>query len=575
MTSRAAGAAMREYQTKSEHLTIYLVKDSALRDEQIIETGKAKRPVDLKISSGSARLYVKDGPPPTKPAWANFLIANQEVPEDLFEGRRSEGAALIFRAESAVFVLTFGTGFHLLELDFVVRDFGLRVALGSIDPDKLKSLDKSSYASNPLNMRSQSPKDVDIFDLLINTETDLVYAITGASTEPLFGSHITGRDALTIAPEITFNDLPKVLTEALRRYSSGVPERFSWIEDLRRVKDSDTLEILDMELTELLQMDDLPDNVWLGEPEIVDWESQIGYSFDLRERTLVHKTLQLHQLIEYMVDAGEELTAAALRSRVIYPIDEHFAPLRKWSAYRCLYAEIASGPETYILRNGDWHQVKQSFIQRVEGQLSKLEVDTIEMPAFKHDSETAYNASVASDSTGYELLDRKTVQFGGAYDKIEFCDLVRNGRDLIHVKVYKNSATLSHLFAQGSVAAEAFVADEVFRAKLNEQLPAGIKLRDPTARPNASDYRIVYAIVTTKNLPQALPFFSKVTLKNAIASLIALGLGVAIARIAIDPEFASTASCKPSRRARAAAPALAQLVQTPDRRPRPPAASQA
>jgi uncharacterized protein (TIGR04141 family) len=556
---------MREHQAKSEHLTIYLVKDSALHDEQILDTSKTKRPVDLEISSGSARLYVKDGPPPTRPAWASFLIANQDVPEDLFEGRRSEGAVLIFRTENTAFALTFGTGFHLIELDFVVRDFGLRVALGSIDPDKLKSLDKSSYASNPLNMRSQSPRDVDIFDLLINTETDLVYAITGASTEPLFGSHVTGRDALTISPEITLDDLPNVLTEALRRYNGGVPERFSWIEDLRRVKDNEILQILDMDLTELLQAESLPDNLWLGEPEIVDWESQMGYSFDLRERTLVHKTLQLHQLIEYMAQNGEEPTAAALKSRPIYPIDEHFTPLRKWTAYRCLYAEIASGPQTYILRNGEWHEIKQNFIQRVDAQLLKLEVDTIEMPVFKHDSETAYNASVAEDSDGYELLDRKTVQFGGAYDKIEFCDLVRNGRDLIHVKVYKNSATLSHLFAQGSVAAETFVADEVFRTKLNDQLPAGIKLLDPTARPNASNYRIVYAIVTTKDLPLALPFFSKVTLKNAIASLGALGFGVAIAKIALDPEFANTASCKPSRQTRAAVPELARPAQRPAR----------
>lgn len=75
--------------------------------------------------------------------------------------------------------------------------------------------------------------------------------------------------------------------------------------------------------------------------------------------------------------------------------------------------------------------------------------------------------------------------------------------------VVLDSATLSHLFAQGSVAAETFIADEVFRTKLNDQLPAGIKLRDPAARPNAGDYRIVYAIVTTKDLPHALPFFSK------------------------------------------------------------------
>lgn len=561
---------MREHPAKSEHLTVYLVKDAALRDDQIVDTSKAKNPVDLKIASGSARLYVKKGPPPTKPVWANFLIENQDMPEGLFEGRRSEGAVLIFRKDDSTFALTFGTGFHLVELDFVVRDFGLRVALNSSDPDRLRSLDKSSYESNPLNMRSQSPRDADIFDLLINTETDLVYAITGISTEPLFGSHVTGRDALTITPEIKLDDLPAVLAEAFRRYNGGVPERFSWIEDLRRVKDSELREILDMELSSLLQADRLRDNVWLGEPEIVDWESQIGYSFDLRERTLIHKTLQLPTLIEYLAERGDEPTATALKRHLIYAIDDHFTPVKKWSAYRCLYAEIASGPETYILRNGDWHEVKQSFIQRVDGQLSKLEIDTIEMPAFKHDSETAYNASVAADAAGYELLDRKMVQFGGAYDKIEFCDLVRNGRDLIHVKVYKSSATLSHLFAQGSVAAETFVADELFRRKLNEQLPTGIKLRDPAVRPNPADYRIVYAIVTVKDIPQTLPFFSKVTLKNAIASLGALGFEVAIAKIAPDPEFINTATCKPSRRTRAAAPNLAKVEQRLSWRSGPP-----
>ncbi|MDN7746899.1 DUF6119 family protein [Burkholderia multivorans] len=160
---------------------------------------------------------------------------------------------------------------------------------------------KASYESNPLNTRSQSPRDADIFDLLINTETDLIYAITGTSTEPLFGSHVTGRDALTISPEITLDDLPTVLAEAFRRYERGLPERFAWVEDLRREKNSDTLQILDMELSSILQANHLPDNVWLGEPEIVDWESQIGYSFDLRERTLIHKTLQLTTLLEYMV----------------------------------------------------------------------------------------------------------------------------------------------------------------------------------------------------------------------------------------------------------------------------------
>lgn len=47
-----AGAMMREHQSKREHLTIYLVRDAKLKDEQIVKTDRAKPPVDLKISDG-------------------------------------------------------------------------------------------------------------------------------------------------------------------------------------------------------------------------------------------------------------------------------------------------------------------------------------------------------------------------------------------------------------------------------------------------------------------------------------------------------------------------------------------
>jgi uncharacterized protein (TIGR04141 family) len=177
-----------------------------------------------------------------------------------------------------------------------------------------------------------------------------------------------------------------------------------------------------------------------------------------------------------------------------------------------------------------------------------------------------YNESVAHDTAGYELLDKKNVSFGGSYDKIEFCDLVRDGHELIHVKFYRSSATLSHLFAQGSVSAETFVKHQDFRVKLNEKLPAGIKLIDPLVRPAAEKYRVVYAIATVKTLPAELPFFSKVTLKNAVMTLRALGFGVALAKIDVDPEFLKTASYKPADTA--SAPSSAAMASPAKRKGR-------
>ena len=61
---------------------------------------------------------------------------------------------------------------------------------------------------------------------------------------------------------------------------------------------------------------------------------------------------------------------------------------------------------------------------------------------------------------------------------------------------------------------------------------------------------------------------------EAIGSLGALGFRVAIARIAIDPAFASTASYRASRRARAAVPELVPLTPRPTQRLGPSAATQ-
>jgi uncharacterized protein (TIGR04141 family) len=336
-----------------------------------------------------------------------------------------------------------------------------------------------------------------------------------------------------------------------------MPERFSWVDNVNRVREPDTLEILDLMLTDLLQADPPGENVWLGEPEIVDWEAQTGYSFDQRARTARHPTLQLRQLIDYMADHGVKPSAESFKDQAVHVNDANYESIKRWSAYRCVYAELPMDGNTFILRNGTWHAVSDDFVSRIDNALSSLEIDKQVMPIYKHPSEGAYNESVAHDTTGYELLDKKNISFGGAYDKIEFCDLVRDGYELIHVKFYRSSATLSHLFAQGSVSAETFVKHQDFRVKLNEKLPAGIKLADPLIRPPAEKYRVVYAIATTKTLPTELPFFSKVTLKNAIMTLRALGFSVALAKIDVEPEFLKTASYKPAEPTSAASSSAA------------------
>ncbi|HEX6704715.1 MAG TPA: TIGR04141 family sporadically distributed protein [Albitalea sp.] len=535
---------MKQRKQRRERLSIYLAKDGAAEDGTILKTEDALPAIVLNTSGAVVRLFVKRERPGAPPPWTALFSSRPEVPDGTFGVTRTVGAALTVRRNGRTFVLTFGSGFHLLNTESIERDFGLRVALNSVEPSKLRSVDKASYDHNPLNSRTQSTTDVDIFDLNTDSELDMLYAVTGVSRVPLFGSHVTGRDALTLMVETGLDGFASILDEAIERYTSKLPAEFEWIDNVRKVKDTETIEILDLLLNDAL-CDSAQSTVWLGEPEMVDWEGQLGYSFDMYANTARHVVLQLKDLIDHLEKKGRDLTVETLKATWVHVNNNDYQLVRAWSAYRCTYAEVSDGDDRFLLRSGIWYQVSADFVKTVDAYLSGLHSYAYEFPVYSYSDEGDYNAAVAKEDKAICLMDKKNTKIGGQYDKIEFCDLIRNKTDLIHVKFYRSSGTLSHLFAQGYVAAEAFIKDDDFRQELNSKLPVSVRLNDAAARPNASKYCVVYAIATSKKLPDELPFFSKVTLRNALRTLRALGYDVKLSAIDVDPALLATKKFKP------------------------------
>ena len=534
---------MKNEKQRKERLSIYLAKDGTAEDKSLIKVEDAREAIALSVEGAEVSLYVKRERPSDAPPWTAIFTSKPEVPEGTFGVTRTVGAALTVRRRGRTHVLTFGTGFHLLNTEAIERDFGLRVALNSVEPSKLRSVDKTSYDHNPLNSRTQSTTDVDIFDLDMDSELDMLYAVTGASRVALFGSHVTGRDALTLMVETDLDGIVIILDEAVKRYLAKLPVQFEWIDNVRKVKDAETIELLDLLLNDALS-DATQANIWLGEPEVVDWEGQLGYSFDMYAKTPRHPVLQLGDLTEHLAMKGQDLTVETLKSTWVHVNNGEYQSVKTWSAYRCTYAEIAD-KERFMLRNGAWYQVSADFVATVDAYLADLATYSYKFPMYAHSDEGDYNEAVAKADSGICLMDKKNTKIGGQYDKIEFCDLIRNKSDLIHVKFYRSSGTLSHLFAQGYVAAEAFIKDEEFRQRLNIKLPPAVQLGDATVRPNAGAYCVVYAIATSKKLPGELPFFSKVTLRNALRTLRALGYDVRLSAIDIDPALIATKKYKP------------------------------
>ncbi|MHA6161545.1 TIGR04141 family sporadically distributed protein [Pseudomonas sichuanensis] len=537
----------KKLKERKEKLSIYLVKNKNTSDNICLNLENSQSPIHLEAKGlESSKLYIKKLQPEHSPPWTRLFTERTEVKPDAFGNSSSVGAVFVTCTSNLKFILSFGTGHHLINEDHIERDFGLKVTLNSVAPSKLRSLDKASYDHNPLNYRTQSTKEVDIFDLHMNSEIEMLYAVTGVSTVKEFGSHVTGRDALTVITSTNLDSLCEILDAAAAKYQQKLPDAFEWVDNIGKVRDVEHIEILDLELEGKLSQNNLSD-LWLGEPEIVDWENHVGYSFELYGRTERHIVLSIDDLISHLSSKKQQATIENLKQTHIHINNSEYQSIKSWSAYRCLYAELDYSGDKYVLRNSTWYKINTNFVERINNQLSNLKNYNHILPTYSHDREDEYNQHLEKVDSTYSLLDKKNVKLGGPYDKMEFCDLIKDGTDIIHVKYYRSSSTLSHLFSQGCVSAEAFVIDPDFRQKLNSKLPISIQLKNPSDRPDPSQYKIVYAIATTKKIPDELPFFSKVTLKNAIRTLNGLNYTVALTAIPVDPTVLVRKKIKPNK----------------------------
>jgi len=523
-------------------LSIYLAKRGVTQDHLLIDLERMKCPITLDIDETESVIYIHQPKEAKHPDWVDFIIYGQDnLHYEEFSKCQSESAIIVSRFSGYIFLLSFGGGHHKIVKDNIERDFGLRVTLNSVDPEKLRSLDKSNYQDNPLNTRNQSTKEVDILSLNIDSEIEILSTLTGKSNTEIFGENVTGKDSLTIATPEKLSSLKKILSEALIKYKQPLPKNFEWIDNINKVKDKDLCAVLDSELDDLFKDEKRHSEFWLGEPEIVDWSNQIGYVFGkFHSRCDIHPTLTINNLKTHLFKHKINLDCNSLRNLKIHIIRSDETSYDCWTAYSCLYAEVETNGEIYILRNNTWYLVKTDFVRRVDNELSAIESYDFQLPIYKHNREDEYNEYIAANDSSLFNLDKKLIYHGGNKSKFEFADIIRNNYDFIHVKYYRSSSTLSHLFAQGFVALELFVSDQKFREKLNKALPPDSQLADIIKRPETSKYNIIYAIAINRDIPIKLPLFSKITLKNTVKSLNNLGFTVKLAKIEIDPILEKT-----------------------------------
>ena len=349
-----------------------------------------------------------------------------------------------------------------------------------------------------------------------------------------FGKSATGKDALTLSVRVDLPALKDFLAESVERFESvEYKNDFGWIDQVAEVRDPKIIESLNARLIESIKKKEF-ETTWMAVPEIVDWEIIGGFEFSGSDRVEPHDDVFIGDFLDTL-SPGVEITTDLLKKESVCAISAEDDNIREqWSVYSCLYSEQRDEvrKKTFLLSNGKWYEIAADFAEEVNSDFVEFR-DKSRGVAFAEcdgEKEGEYNERVARDSD-YCLMDKKMIMHGGGYGKVEFCDLLTKDKKIIHVKHYAGSSVLSHLFSQGLVSGELFLRDKKFREKVNTELSTGFKLADAKVKPKPSDYEIIFAIISSSSKPLEIPFFSKVSLRNAKNRLEAFGYPVSLVKI--------------------------------------------
>ncbi len=513
-------------------LSIYLIKAGFEVPDQLFS--EPLSPIDL---GTSGKLYMTPSHA-NKPKWlSNFFGSDSSSIDKMPIFTASARAVLVVdNVKKRNFAVCFGYGKHMLNPGAIEQRFGIKTALSVLDPENIRSIDKTSLESVPKHSKEQISQDGDKESFGLNIEQDLVRAITGKTKieHIALGKSVSGKDAFYVSAKVDIMNVRTTLERCVERYESGdYKTDFEWIDQIAEIDDAQTREQLNTELVRQLA-DGNGQKIWAATPEHIEWSEISGFAYGRynSDQDVPYEDISLTRIINLI--GKDKLSMERLKSAKMLAIsNETDDVLHTWRCFDCIYAEVDVGSDTYMITNGRWYRINKDFVNRVNKEYQAIPRYAAELPPYDkalHNNENGYNQKLKDELSGV-CFDADNIPYGGGYSKIEFCDVYSSDKTIFHVKHYSGSSTLSHLFSQGAVSGELMKNDPEFRKLVNDKLTGSLKMADPSAEYKPDGQRIVYAIITSKKDRFDIPFFSKINARNARRMLDGFGYKVELAGI--------------------------------------------
>lgn len=525
---------LNAFLVKDEHVS--LEASDFLKESSQVNTYDLDRKYELE-----GKLFVKI-PKEKKPKWSAFAESITGVSLEELENR-SSSAVLVIKTQTAAMAFTFGYGRFLIDTKYFVHDFGIKTALNTLNHDSLRSVDLFTLEDQAVQKKSQASRESAVEVFGIDISRDVLRAVTGAPKTGVNFKNISGGDFVySFATEMNVDEMSSLVNLLYNYYANdSYKNGFSWVDNIRKVKEKSEIDALDEKLLEKIKLNSSDITITL--PEIVQWDEIYGFSFT-RSKKKIKPTIETSDYLDNIGTAEVSIDLIKRDKLFVYDVHENEF---EHKIYKCIYFELKETSKTFILFAGLWYEVDNGFMSRIDAVLSQINISALNFPKVyvwdetkegelksKIETEGDYNTRVAKDHS-YHLLDKKLIKSNRTTSPIELCDLMTNSKQFIHVKHRKGgSAGLSHLFAQGSVSAEILLGDKEFRKKARtvlRKVSSGLQDSVPLDNFKSDGIEVVFLILgeDSASLKSNLPFFSKVNLSKVFESLTQRGFQVTIA----------------------------------------------
>jgi uncharacterized protein (TIGR04141 family) len=519
---------------RSNKLTIYLVKKEYVNFEDIVQNSEQSfKDLD------KYRFYY-DESDIKMPSWIKDFFGNSLDDLDVIQSASSKGLLLlkveVENDNERIFVISFGHGRHLVNNDCFEERFGLKTTLNVISENTIRQITKKDISSVPKHSIEQRAKVGSHVDFGINSEQEILNGIWGDVKKEyveIFGKNLSGSLSLVVNGKFAITNIEDLLKKCYERYiSEDYKKGFGWIDNISPIKNKGDIKSLNKQLIKNLREETISCPIWMSIPEIIDSSRLDGFSYnDSRE---IYPNINLREFLYEINRRRSDLEIEDFEKNKISMVNTDEVETEHWKAYRCLYAEIERDKKIYLLNGGEWFEVNMDFSKEIKDFYDSMIKKTnslklVDLPACSFNKEREYNEYV-SKKGNFILMDNKLISHGGGYSKIEFCDLLSKDKNIIHVKNYGGSSTLSHLFHQGSVSAILAKKDNDFIKKVNEKINETLpeyKIEEPFS---PFGYKIIFAVISGRG-DLILPLFSKIALKNTEKELNSLGYEVFLVKI--------------------------------------------